>query len=86
MPFDFMENSLIDDDAKFMNLCQTIEDAIKSADAGANNYTDLEVMQAIDFVGFNFFRHDWVEFKKIDSTEDIGFGGYKKPDGKKFIN
>jgi len=43
-------------------------------------------MQAIDFVGFNFFRHDWVEFKKIDSSEDIGFGGYKKPDGKKFIN
>jgi hypothetical protein len=43
-------------------------------------------MQAIDFVGFNFFRHDWVEFKKIDSTEDVGFGGNKKPDGKKFIN
>jgi hypothetical protein len=86
MPFDFMENSLIDDDARFMNLCQIIEDAIKTVDAGASQYTDLEVMQAIDFVGFNFFRHDWVEFKKIDSTEDIGFGGYKKPDGKKFIN
>ena len=86
MPFDFMENSLIDDDARFVNLCQIIEDAIKTVDAGGSKYTDLEVMQAIDFVGFNFFRHDWVEFKKIDSTEDIGFGGYKKPDGKKFIN
>jgi hypothetical protein len=27
-----------------------------------------------------------VEFKKIDSSEDIGFGIHKKPDGKKFIN
>ena len=86
MPFNFMENSSVDDDARFMNLCQIIEDAIKTVDDGANNYTDLEVMQAIDFVGFNFFRHDWVEFKKIDSSEDIGLGGYKKPDGKKFIN
>ena len=86
MPFDFIENSLVDDDARFMNLCQIIEDAIKTVDEGASTYTDLEVMQAIDFVGFNFFRHDWVEFKKIDSTEDVGFGGNKKPDGKKFIN
>jgi hypothetical protein len=86
MSFDFMENSLIDDDARFMNLCQLIEDAIKTVDAGDSKYTDLEVMQAIDYVGFNFFRHDWVEFKKIDSTEDIAFGRYKKPDGKKFIN
>ena len=72
MPFDFMENSLMDDDARFINLCQGIEDAIKANDAGASKYSDLEVMQAIDFVGFNFFRHDWVEFKKIDSSEDIG--------------
>ena len=86
MPFDFIENSLVDDDARFMNLCQIIEDAIKTVDEGASTYTDLEVMQAIDFVGFNFFRHDWVEFKEIDSTEDVGFGGNKKPDGKKFIN
>ena len=86
MSFDFMENSLIDDDARFMNLCQTIEDAIKTIDGGESTYTDLEVMQAIDFVGFNFFRHDWVEFKKIDSSEDIRLGGHKKPDGKKFIN
>ena len=86
MSLDFMENSLIDDDARFMNLCQIIEDAIKTIDGGETTYTDLEVMQAIDFVGFNFFRHDWVEFKKIDSTEDICFGIYKKPDGKKFIN
>ena len=86
MPCDFIENSLVDDDARFMNLCQIIEDAIKTVDEGASTYTDLEVMQAIDFVGFNFFRHDWVEFKKIDSSEDIGFGGHKKPDGKKFIN
>jgi hypothetical protein len=86
MSFDFMENSLIDDDARFMNLCQTIEDAIKTIDGEESTYTDLEVMQAIDFVGFNFFRHDWVEFKKIDSSEDIGFGIHKKPDGKKFIN
>jgi hypothetical protein len=86
MPFDFIENSLIDDDSRFINLCQSIEEAIKAADAGASKYSDLEVMQALDFVGFDFFRHDWVEFKKIDSSEDIGFGGYKKPDGKKFIN
>jgi len=43
-------------------------------------------MQAINFVGFNFFRDDWEEFKKIDSAKDGSFEMLKKEDGKNLIN
>ena len=87
MPFDFMNKSMIfDDDTRFVKLCESIEDAIRDADDGEGKYSDLEVMQAINFVGFNFFRDDWEEFKKMDSSRESDFGGLEKTDSKKIVN
>ncbi len=87
MPFDFMKNSFIpDDDIRFMKLCEAIEDSIKEADDGEGKYSDLEIMQAINFVGFNFFRDDWEEFKKIDSSKESYLETPGKIDGKNLVN
>ena len=87
MPFDFMNKSMIfDDDTRFVKLCESIEDAIRDADDGEGKYSDLEVMQAINFVGFNFFRDDWEEFKKMDSSRESDFEGLEKTDSKKIVN
>ena len=87
MPFDFMNKSMIfDDDTRFVKLCESIEDAIRDADDGEGKYSDLEVMQAINFVGFNFFRDDWEEFKKMDSSRESDFEGLEKTGSKKIVN
>ena len=87
MPFDFMNKAMIfDDDTRFVKLCESIEDAIRDADDGEGKYSDLEVMQAINFVGFNFFRDDWEEFKKMDSSRESDFEGLEKTDSKKIVN
>ena len=87
MPFDFMKDSIMsDDDTRFVKLCESIEDSIRELDNGEGKYSDLEVMQAINFVGFNFFRDDWEEFKKIDSSNDSSFDVPRKVDGKNLVN
>ena len=86
MAFDFMKNSMMSDDEKFVKLCESIEDCIREVDDGEGNYSDLEIMQAINFVGFNFFRDDWEDFKKIDSSKDGSFEMLKKDDGGNLIN
>ncbi|SVC90207.1 uncharacterized protein METZ01_LOCUS343061, partial [marine metagenome] len=55
MAFDFMKDSMMSDDTKFVKLCESIEDCIREVDGGEGRYSDLEIMQAINFVGFNFF-------------------------------
>ena len=86
MAFDFMKDSMMSDDTKFVKLCESIEDCIRKVDGGEGRYSDLEIMQAINFVGFNFFRDDWEEFKKMDSSRESDFKGLKKTDSKKIVN
>ena len=86
MPFDFMKGSMMNDDARFAKLCESIEDCIREVDDGEGRYSDLEIMQAINFVGFNFFRDDWEEFKKLDSSKDGSFEMIKKQSGENLIN
>ena len=87
MPFNFMKGSMMsDDDVRFVKLCESIEDSIREVDDGEGKYSDLEIMQAINFVGFNFFRDDWEEFKKIDSSKDPSFEIPRKTDGKDLVN
>jgi hypothetical protein len=86
MPFDFMKDSIMSDDARFAKLCESIEDCIREVDDEEGRYSDLEIMQAINFVGFNFFRDDWEEFKKIDSSKDGSFEMIKKQAGENLIN
>ncbi|HIF03066.1 MAG TPA: hypothetical protein EYQ84_07145, partial [Nitrospinaceae bacterium] len=81
MPFDFMKGSIMNDDERFAKLCESIEDCIREVNEGEGIYSDLEIMQAINFVGFNFFRDDWEEFKKSDSSKDGSFEMMKKESG-----
>jgi hypothetical protein len=86
MPFDFMKGSIMNDDERFAKLCESIEDCIREVNEGEGIYSDLEIMQAINFVGFNFFRDDWEEFKKSDSSKDGSFEMMKKESGENLIN
>ncbi len=86
MPFDFMKGSIMNDDERFAKLCESIEDCIREVNEGEGMYSDLEIMQAINFVGFNFFRDDWEEFKKSDSSKDGSFEMMKKESGENLIN
>ena len=80
------DSILSDDDTRFVKLCESIEDFIREVDNGEGKYSDLEIMQALNFVGFNFFRDDWEEFKKIDSSKDSSFDISRKVDGKNLVN
>ena len=87
MTFDYMKkNIFFDEEEKFINLCESIEDAIRENDKGDGRYSDLEIMQAIDYVAFNIFRDDWEEFKKMDSSRESDFGRIQTSVSKKFIN
>ncbi len=67
MTFDFMKDLMIfEDEERFAGLCEQIEEAIRDVDAGEGKISELEIMQALDYVGFNLFRDNWEEFKKMD--------------------
>jgi len=67
MSFDFMkEFMMFEDEERFAGLCEQIEEASRDIDAGENKVSELEIMQALDFVGFNLFRDNWEEYKKMD--------------------
>lgn len=73
MAFDFMKNFMLyEDDERFAKLCESMEDCIREVDSSKEGPTDLEIMQALDFVGFNLFRDDWEEFKKMESNLEPG--------------
>ena len=75
MSFDFMKNILHwEDEELFARLCENLEEVIHEAraEAGDNKISDLELMQAIDFVGFNLCRDSWEEFKKMDLNRGLG--------------
>ena len=75
MSFDFMKNILHwEDEERFARLCENLEEVIHRAhaEAGDNKISDLELMQALDFVGFNLYRDAWEEFKKMDLNRDFG--------------
>ncbi len=67
MSFDFMKDFMMfEDEERFANLCEQIEEAIKDFDAGEGKVSEVEIMQARDFVGFNLFRDNWEEYKKME--------------------
>ena len=67
MTFDFMKDfMMLEDEERFAGLCEQLEDVIREIDAGEGKVSELEVMQALDYVGFNLFRDNWEEYKKMD--------------------
>ena len=67
MRFDFMKDFMMfEDEERFADLCEQIEDAIREVDGGDGKVSELEIMQALDYVGFSLFRDNWEEYKKMD--------------------
>ena len=67
MTFDFMKDFMMfEDEERFARLCEQLEDVIREMDGGEGKVSELEVMQALDYVGFNLFRDNWEEYKKMD--------------------
>ena len=67
MTFDFMKDFMMfEDEERFARLCEQLEDVIREMDGGEGKISELEVMQALDYVGFNLFRDNWEEYKKMD--------------------
>ena len=67
MSFDFMKDFMMfEDEERFAGLCEQIEDAIREVDRDDGKVSELEIMQALDYVGFSLFRDNWEEYKKMD--------------------
>ena len=67
MTFDFMKDFMMfEDEERFVGLCEQLEEVIREADGGEGKVSEVEIMQALDYVGFNLFRDNWEEYKKID--------------------
>tara|TARA_B100001964_G_scaffold173006_1_gene190533 strand:- start:121 stop:384 length:264 start_codon:yes stop_codon:yes gene_type:complete len=87
MASDFMGGRTgFEDEERFVRFCETIEDAIREMDADEDRFSDFEIMQAMDFVGFNLFRDNWEEFKKMETARDLGTLNFKKERAKKHLH
>ena len=87
MASDFMGGRTgFEDEERFVRFCETIEDAIREMDADEDRFSDFEIMQAMDFVGFNLFRDNWEEFKKMETARDLSTLNFKKERSKNHIN
>ena len=88
MAFDFLKNlPHWEDDERFARLCENIEEVIQEtmAESGKEKITELELMQALDFIGFNLFRDSWDEFKKMNVGREFGAHPDSSPD-KKYLH
>ena len=87
MASDFMGGRTgFEDEERFVSLCETIEDAIREMGTDEDRFSDFEIMQAMDFVGFNLFRDNWEEFKKMETARDLSSLNFKKERAKNHIN
>lgn len=82
--FDFMKNLMMaEDEERFSRLCEGIEDLIRETEDRNEKFSDLELMQALDSVGFRLFRDNWEEFKKMVFTHEPA---PRAGEGKNLIN
>ena len=87
MASDFMGSRTgFEEEERFIRLCEIIEDAIRETGAAEDRFSDFEIMQAMDFVGFNLFRDNWEEFKKMETARDLSTLNFKKERSKNHIN
>ena len=87
MTSDFMGGRAgFEDEERFVRFCEAIEDAIRGMGEGEDRFSDLEIMQAMDFVGFSLFRDNWEEFKKMETARDLNTLNFKNERAKKRIN
>lgn len=88
MSFDFMKDFMMfEDEERFVGLCEQLEDVIREIEGGEGRVTELEIMQALDYVGFNLFRDNWEEYKKMDMLNpDQALSSNSKGKEKRYIH
>jgi hypothetical protein len=88
MTFDFMKDFMMfEDEERFAILCEQLEDVIREIDGDEGKVSELEVMQALDYVGFNLFRDNWEEYKKMDMiNRDQSLSPHSSGKEKRYIN
>ena len=88
MTFDFMKDFMMfEDEERFAGLCEQLEEAIRDVDGGEGKVSELEIMQALDYVGFNLFRDNWEEYKKMDMlNRDQALSTNSKSKEKRYIH
>ena len=88
MTFDFMKDFMMfEDGERFAGLCEELEEAIRDVDGGEGKVSELEIMQALDYVGFNLFRDNWEEYKKMDMlNRDQTLSSNSKGKEKRYIH
>ena len=87
MASDFMGSRTgFESEERFAGLCEAIECAIGEMGEGEDRFSDFEIMQAMDFVGFSLFRDNWEEFKKMETARDLSSLNFKKERAKNHIN
>ena len=88
MSFDFMKDFMMfEDEERFAGLCEQIEEAIRDVTSGDGKFSEIEIMQALDYVGFNLFRDNWEEYKKMDMmNRDQSFSSTLKGKDKRFLH
>ena len=88
MTFDFMKDFMMfEDEERFASLCEQLDDVIREMDGGEGKVSELEVMQALDYVGFNLFRDNWEEYKKMDMiNRDQSLSSHNSGKEKRYIH
>ncbi len=88
MSFDFMKDFMMfEDEERFAGLCEQIEEAIRDVSSDDCKFSEIEIMQALDYVGFNLFRDNWEEYKKMDMmNRDQSYPSNLKSRDKRFLH
>jgi|GEM_PF-441725 len=90
MAYDFMKNFItfetFEDEERFGRLFQAFEDTLKEVEETEGSFSDGEIMQALDLVGFNLFRDNWEEFKKLEMHRDLSMMEFGRGKKKKFLH
>ena len=83
---DFMVFESLEDEERFIKLFQSLEETIRGIEEKEGNFSDFEIIQALDFIGFNFFRDSWEEFKKLEMNRDLSKMQLGKSKFRKLLN
>lgn len=87
MAYDFLKNFMsFEDEERFGRLCQALEDVIRETEETEGKLSDGEIMQALDIIGFNLFRDNWEEFKKVEWHRNLSTMDLHKNKGKKLLH
>lgn len=87
MAYDFLKNFMsFEDEERFGRLCQALEDVIHETEETEGKLSDGEIMQALDMIGFNLFRDNWEEFKKVKMNRDLSMMEFGRRKNRRFLN